>query len=251
MINDVYDPTNTVPSRRSFLGSMAGGATSLALASLLQQDKALGDDANQPHLQRGMHFPARAKSCIFIYLVGGPSQLDLYDPKPTLKELDGKPMPKSVVGDARFAFIEKETAKVWASPYRFDRRGQSGMEFSELLPHIGGVADDLTMIRSMHTDQFNHHPAEMMMNTGFSRFGFPSISSWLNYGLGSVNENLPGYVVLTAGTASTAGASSWSSSFLPGEYQGVRISGCTVPQQWTARSESGQPNGNLPNGSSQ
>jgi len=168
-----------------------------------------------------MHFPAQAKACIFIYMVGGPSQLDLYDPKPKLRELDGKPMPQSVVGDTRFAFIEKDSAKVWPSPYKFKRHGECGTEISELLPNIGSVADDLTLVRSMHTDQFNHHPAELMMNTGFARFGFPSIGSWLNYGLGSVSENLPGYVVLTAGTASTAGASSWSSGFLPGQYQGV------------------------------
>jgi len=173
---------------------MAGGASGLALASLLQNDRVLGHDSQvepsgkrQPELRNGMHFLARAKSCIFIYLVGGPRQLDMYDPKTQLRSMDGQTLPDSVVGDTRFAFIEKETAKIWASPYRFKRHGQSGMEMSELLPHIGGVADDLTMIRSMHTDQFNHHPAELMMNTGFARFGFPSIGSWLNYGLGSVS----------------------------------------------------------------
>lgn len=215
-----HSPLTEHLSRRGFLHSMAGGTAGAALANLLSRDGALAHEGQQA-TSNGLHFPAQAKACIFIYLVGGPSQIDMYDPKPKLNQLDGQPLPQSVVGQTRFAFIEKETAKIWGSPYRFRKHGESGIEVSELLPHLAKQVDDLTFIRSMHTDQFNHHPAELMMNTGFARFGFPSVGSWLNYGLGSISENLPGYVVLTAGTASTAGASSWSSGFLPGQFQGV------------------------------
>jgi hypothetical protein len=213
---------NLLRARRAFLTSCAGGAGAAALASLLGADGLLAEDASVGDAgESGLHFPAKAKSCIFIYLVGGPSQVDLYDPKPKLVELDGQTLPDSVTQDARFAFLQKESARIMASPYKFQKHGECGMELSELLPHLSTCVDDMALIRSMHTDAFNHHPGELLMNTGFSRFGYPSVGSWLNYGLGSENKDLPGYVVLTSGTCSTAGASSWSSGFLPSNYQGL------------------------------
>ncbi|MFT5523153.1 MAG: hypothetical protein ACI9HK_001097 [Pirellulaceae bacterium] len=207
-------------SRRQFLNSFAAGAGGLALASLLQDDGFLEasrkSDSNPP-----FHFAPKAKACIFIYLIGGPSQMDLFDPKPKLNEMHGEKLPESMMGKTRFAFIEKDSARLMGSPRKFQKYGQCGMDFSDLLPNLGTCADDICMIRSMQTDAFNHHPGELMMNTGVPRFGHPSIGSWLNYGLGSEASNLPGYVVLTAGTGSTAGASSWSSGFLPSNYHGV------------------------------
>ena len=211
-----------IRDRRAFLTSCAGGAGGVALASLLGTDGLFGSEvANASKSATGLHFPAKAKSCIFIYLVGGPSQIDLYDPKPKLAEMAGETLPASVTGDARFGALRKDTARIMPSPYKFQKHGKSGIELSELLPNIATCADDIALVRSMHTDAFNHHPGELVMNTGLLRFGHPSLGSWINYGLGSENENLPGYVVLTAGTATRAGASNWSSGFLPSDHQGL------------------------------
>src|SRR4051812_33383815 len=181
-------------SRRSFLTSSASGIGLLALASQLRQDGLL---ASEPDLPKP-HFPPRAKSCICIYLEGAPSQIDLFDPKPKLKELHGQALPESMVKNVRFAFIRKETAKLLGSDRVFTPRGQCGMELSDYLPHLGECADDIALIRSMHTDAFNHHPGQLLMNCGSPTFGRPSMGAWLNYGLGSESKNLPGYVVLNA-----------------------------------------------------
>ena len=165
--------------------------------------------------------PARAKQCIFILPAGAPSHLDLYDPKPKLTELHGKKPPESLVKNVRFAFIKKESAVLAGSARKFRAYGQCGMELSDFLPHLGSCADDIALVRSMHTDAFNHHPAQLMLNSGVPRFGRPSMGSWLNYGLGSESENLPGYVVLTAGRGSSGGVTNWSSGFFPSTYQGV------------------------------
>lgn len=210
--------------RRDFLTSFASGCGGLALTSLLQQDGLLASETPDPHnplAPKPPHFAPKAKNCIFIFLNGAPSQLDLFDPKPKLNELHGKPMPESLTEGVRFAFIKKETATLLGSPRKFTKHGECGMELSDLLPHLGTCADDLCLIRSLHTDAFNHHPGQLMMNTGVPRFGRPSIGAWLNYGLGSESRNLPGYVVLTAGRGSSAGTSNWTSGFLPSTYQGV------------------------------
>ncbi|MCB9937298.1 MAG: DUF1501 domain-containing protein [Planctomycetaceae bacterium] len=208
--------------RRGFLTSCAGGIGGAALASLLGADGLLANDVSDAKaVAPGLHFPAKAKSCIFIYLVGGPSQIDLYDPKPKLAEMAGETLPGSITGDERFGALRKDTARIMPSRYKFQKHGECGMELSELLPNIATCADDIALVRSMHTDAFNHHPGELVMNTGLLRFGYPSLGSWVNYGLGSENENLPGYVVLTAGTATRAGASNWSSGFLPSDHQGL------------------------------
>jgi Protein of unknown function (DUF1501) len=165
----------------------------------------------------------KAKSVIFLFMAGAPSQLDLFDQKPKLVQYNGQPIPEEIVKGERFAFI-KGTPRLLGSPYRFDRVGQSGHEISELLPHLRGVADELAIIRSMHTDQFNHAPAQLLMNTGFQVPGRPSMGSWLTYGLGSENKNLPGFVVLLSGiNAPDGGKACWSSGFLPSVHQGVEF----------------------------
>ena len=201
-------------TRRHFLGATGVGMGSLAMAGLLGDSMAVADTTS--------HFTPRAKRIIYIHLAGSPPQHDLLDPKPVLKELDGKPCPDSIFEKERFAFI-KGHPKVLASPYEFKQHGESGTEFSELLPNLSSVADDLTVIRSMHTDEFNHAPAQLFLLTGSPRFGRPSVGSWLTWGLGSEASNLPGFVVLVSGgKAPSAGKSAWGSGFLPSVHQGVQ-----------------------------
>jgi uncharacterized protein (DUF1501 family) len=214
-------------ARRQFFASSASGLGGIALASLLAGDGLLADeqpvssDPSNPLRPQAPHFAPRAKSCIFIFLAGAPSHVDLYDPKPVLQERNGQQLPKSLTEKVRFAFIKKESAILMGSPRKFVKHGDCGMELSDLLPNIGSCADDIALVRSMHTDAFNHHPAQLMMTTGVPRFGRPSLGSWLNYGLGNDSHNLPGYVVLTAGRGSSGGVSNWTSGFLPSTYEGV------------------------------
>ncbi|MFM8619030.1 MAG: DUF1501 domain-containing protein [Opitutaceae bacterium] len=207
-------------SRRRFLMRAGGGIGGLALTRLLGADGLLaGADAGG---QVRTHHRPRAKNCIYIYLEGGPSQMDLYDPKPKLNELDGQPLPESMLANMRFAFLAKESARIMGTPRKFRPHGKCGMELSDLLPHIGSIADDICLIRSMHTDQFNHVPGQLLMNTGSAISGRPSMGSWLSYGLGSVNRNLPEFVVLICvGRGVPGGSASWSSGFLPSKYSGV------------------------------
>lgn len=206
-------------SRRQFLTSTASGLGQLALLSMLQQEAAAS--SVNPLEPRLTHFAPKAKACIFLFPEGAPSQLDMFDPKPKLNELDGQPLPESMTKNVRFAFIQKETAVLKGSPRKFQKYGECGMDVSDLWPHLAQCADDLCLVRSMHTDAFNHHPGQLMMNTGSMQFGRPSIGSWLNYGLGSPSHNLPGYVVLNSGRGTSGGASNWTSGFLPSSYQGV------------------------------
>ncbi len=211
-------------SRRDFLATSASGLGTLAVASLLRDEGLLAADGPaNPLAPKPPHFAPRARACICIYLEGGPSQIDLFDPKPKLNELDGKPLPESMTKNVRFAFIRKESARLMGSPRHFQKHGRCGMELSDFLPHLARCADDLCLVRSMHTDSFNHHPGILQMNTGVPLFGRPSMGSWLTYGLGSVSKDLPGYVVLTSGRGNSAGATAWSSGFLPTTYQGVLL----------------------------
>jgi hypothetical protein len=220
--NDIINLT-----RRDFLVNASRGIGGLAFASLLAGDGLLAASKNKtstpanPFNPKPPHFAAKAKRCIFIYMEGGVSQLDLFDPKPKLAELNGQNMPESMTKNIRFAFLQKDTAQLLASPYKFKRYGQCGTEISDMLPHIGACADDIALVRSMHTEAFNHHPGELLMYTGFQRFGRPSVGSWVAYALGSESENLPGYVVLTAGRAASGGNTMFSSGFLPSAFQGV------------------------------
>lgn len=215
-------------SRRQFLTSSASGFGAMALASLLaESDKCPaaqpGDQspagAASPSLP---HHPAKAKAGIFIFLAGGPSQVDLWDPKPLLTKHAGEALPESIRKGRRFAFIG-DKARLMGSPYRFQKYGNCGMDFSQHLPLMASCADDWTMIRSMTTDTFNHLPGHIMMNTGFLRFGHPSVGAWVLYGLGSESSNLPGYVVMTSSGTVRGGGANWSNGFLPPRYQGVHF----------------------------
>src|SRR5713101_9066569 len=198
-------------SRRNFLATSASGIGTLALACLLKEEGLLAaesvlTEAVNPLAAKPPHFAPKAKACICIYLEGAPSQIDLFDPKPKLNELDGQKLPDSMTKHVRFAFIQKEGARLMGSPRKFQRHGQCGMELSDFLPHLATCVDDIAWVRSMHTDAFNHHPGQLMMLTGVPSFGRPSLGSWLTYGLGSPSRSLPGYVVLTAGRGTSAGA---------------------------------------------
>lgn len=219
------DPiTNHVTrTRREFLNTTASGLGMAALGSMLTADGVLSADsiAVNPLAPRQPHFEAKAKACIFIFMAGAPSHIDLFDDKPVLKKRHGEPLPDSMLEKVRFAFINKENALLQGSPYKFKKHGQCGMPLGELLPNIGTVADDLLLVRSLHTDQFNHHPGQLMMQCGRGTFGLPTMGSWLNYGLGSESQNLPGYVVLNSGRGSSGGTTLWQSGFLPSTYAGV------------------------------
>ena len=217
MNRSIERPSNEI-ARRHFLRDCGVGLGKIALGSLLVGGTS---SAASPFAPRRPHFPAKAKAVIHLFMAGAPSQLDLFDPKPQLNKLDGQALPESFTENVRFAFIQKETARVMGSPRVFSPRGECGMMLSDFLPHLGECADDLALVRSMHTDQFNHHPGQLMMNTGSPMFGRPSMGSWLTYGLGSESRNLPGYVVLNAGRGTSGGASNWSSGFLPSTYAGV------------------------------
>jgi len=207
-------------SRRKFLMQTCGGVGGLALTQLLNTDGLLA--AASAGGMGGTHHKAKAKNIIYIYLEGGPSQMDLYDPKPMLNRLDGQALPESMLKNMRFAFLSKESARIMGTPRTFKPHGQCGMELSDLIPHIGSIADDICLVRSMHTDQFNHVPGQLLMNTGSAISGRPSIGSWLSYGLGSASKNLPEFVVLiTVGRGVPGGSASWSSGFLPSKYSGV------------------------------
>ncbi len=213
--------------RREFLTTTASGLGAMALGALLSEEGVLGAPAVgggrnvNPLTPRSSHFEPKAKACISIFMAGAPSQLDLFDPKPKLNAMHGQGLPKSILDQARFAFIKPDTATLMGSPRTFRAHGQSGTAFSDLLPHLGSCADDLLMVRSMHSEEFNHHPGQLMMQCGVSRFGMPTMGSWMAYALGSESAELPGYVVLTAGRGSSGGATLWQSGFLPSTYGGV------------------------------
>lgn len=218
-------------SRREFLTTAASGLGGAALTSLLAQDGAfaagkktqVADSLVNPLAPKKGDLPAKATNCIFIFMAGAPSQLDLFDYKPKLQELDGQKMPESLLKDMRFAFIQKDEATLMGSKRTFSQHGESGMWFSDLVPNIASCADDICMINSMQTDQFNHHPGQLVMQCGEAKFGLPVMGSWLSYGLGTENQNLPSYVVLTAGRGSSGGATLWSSGYLPSIHEGVRF----------------------------
>src|SRR3954462_9661932 len=227
-------------TRRHFFEECGLGVGKIALASLLAGGgRALGastpatsqaapttkpSNLKNPLAVKQPHFPAKAKRVIYLFQVGAPSQLDLFDPKPSLVKYDGQPIPSDFVKDQRYAFIEKSAA-LMSGRYKFKKNGQSGMELSEILPHLGEVADDICLIRSMHTDQFNHAPGQIFVQTGSAQLGRPSMGSWVSYGLGSEATDLPAFVVLTSGRGTSGGPSLWGSGFLPTIYQGVNFRG--------------------------
>ena len=216
-------------TRRQFFRDCVCGMGSLAFASMLSSRARAGDapppvgGRTDPFAPKPPHHAAKAKRIIYLFMNGAPSQLELFDHKPKLVELDHKDCPPEYLKGERFAFI-KGTPKLLGTPYKFERCGKSGQEISELLPFTKTIADDIAIVRSCKTDAFNHAPAELFINTGLARIGRPSMGSWLTYGLGSECENLPGFVVLLSGGGQpSGGCSCWSSGFLPTHYQGVQF----------------------------
>ena len=215
-------------TRRHFFGRSARGIGTLALASLL--DRSLFGSGLRPHASSGgvlpaLHFAPRAKRIIYLFMSGAPSQLDLYDYKPKLIELNGKPMPESFTKGQRIAQLAGQKLTCVGTKFKFQKYGRSGNEVSEILPHIAGIADDIAIVRSMHTEAINHDPGVTLMQTGSSQAGRPSIGSWLSYGLGSENDQLPAFVVLTSGAGQDQPLLSryWGSGFLPSNHQGVEF----------------------------
>jgi hypothetical protein len=209
--------------RRELLASLGGGFGTLALRGLLQRDGLLGGESSaassNPLHARPPQFAARAKAVIFLFMYGGPSHIDLFDPKPELSKWNGQPIP---VFNQNDVFRKGSKNAALPSPYRFAKHGEAGMEISETFPHLAKLADELCVIRSMHCDSNNHAPALFQMQTGDRLSGRPSMGSWVTYGLGSENENLPGFVVLMdRDGAPVNGALNWSNGFMPAAYQGV------------------------------
>jgi hypothetical protein len=207
-------------TRRTFLRNSGLSLGSLALAQLLG-DRAPAADPN-PLRAKQPHFAPRAQHVIYLHMVGAPSQLDLFDEKPELVAHHNEPCPPEITKDRDFAFIGK-TSTLAGSPWKFTRHGESGQTMSELLPNLAGVADEIAVIRSLHTEEINHAPAQMFLHSGFGRGGRPSFGAWVTYGLGSENEDLPAYVVLVSGPKGGAGTSLWSTGFLPSIYQGIQF----------------------------
>jgi hypothetical protein len=239
-------------TRRHFFADCGIGLGAMALSSLLGGDRPAlagsGRDAipsrsrmagdplaagGNPMAARPGHFPARARSVIYLFMAGGPSQLELFDYKPRLQKYSGQPIPDSFIQGRRFAFMDiftKEHPKLLGTVRKFARHGASGAWVSELLPHLAGVVDDLTFVKSAATDVFNHAPAKLFANTGTVQFGRPSMGSWITYGIGSESTSLPGFVVLQSGPRGPrGGAVNWGSGFLPSAYQGVPLRGGGSP----------------------
>jgi hypothetical protein len=211
-------------TRRHFLRDCPLGLGGLALALLGQDGTPARADAphDNPLAPRRPHFRARAKNVIYLHMAGSPPHLDLFDYKPELVRRNGQDCPQEFLRGRRFAFTSG-VPKLLGTPQRFARHGQSGAWISEAMPRLGSVADELCFIKSMFTDQFNHAPAELLLFTGSPQFGRPSMGSWVTYGLGTENQNLPGFIVLvSSGTFPSAGNSVWSNGFLPSVYQGVQ-----------------------------
>ena len=207
-------------TRRDALCRMGNGFGMLAFASLVNESivRAAGAFAQDGAVDaRKLDHPARAKRVIFLFMNGGLSQVDSFDPKPMLDKYHGQPLPGGTVA------TERKTGALMRSPFTFKKYGKTGIEVSELFPHVGECADDICFIRSMYTDIPNHEPSMLMMNTGHTQVGRPSIGSWLTYGLGTDNKNLPGYVVLCPDVPTTVGPPLWNSAFLPAVHQGTFI----------------------------
>ncbi|MGI9545551.1 MAG: DUF1501 domain-containing protein, partial [Cyclobacteriaceae bacterium] len=219
-------------TRRHFLRKCTSGLGALALGSLMSCDltsstKTPSISAKQlgpldPFAPRNPHFAPKAKRIIYMHMAGSPSQLELFDYKPELHKLHDQECPQSILDEHKFAFIQG-TPKMLEPQAQFSQHGQSGAYVSNLLPHFSQVADEVTFIKSMHTDQFNHAPAQLLLSTGSIRLGRPSMGSWITYGLGTENQDLPGFMVLVSGGKTpSSGKSAWGSGFLPSVYQGVQ-----------------------------
>jgi hypothetical protein len=213
-------------TRRQALSMLGGGFGLTAFSNMLASSIAraaappkagASEGVGKGGVLENLHFKPRAKRIIFLMMNGGVSHVDCFDPKPMLDKYDGQPLPGGPV------LTQRKTGSLMKSPFPFQKHGQSGLELSELWPNLGGVADDICMIRSMYADIPNHEPCITLMNTGSNLIGRPSMGSWITYGLGLENENLPGYVVLSPSSPLTIGAPLWTSAFLPAVHQGVYV----------------------------
>ena len=214
-------------SRRQFFGNCALGLAPVALASLLDEDGLASKapaarSANSDELPLP-HFTPRAKRVIFLYMVGGPSQLDLFEPKEALIKRDGEPIPESFLKGVKFAQIQDKQPRLMASPWKFARHGQCGADVSELLPHTATIVDQLSIIKTVKADDVNHAFAELQMNTGWRQFGRPSMGAWITYGLGSESRDLPGFTVLLSGMRPRSKSANYGNGFLPSAFQGVPL----------------------------
>ena len=201
-------------TRRDFINRLGNGFGALSLSALLQEE---AQSAINPLIQKNPHFPAKAKSVIHLFMNGGPSQVDTFDPKPALTKYDGKKLPID------YLKTERPTGAALKSPFSFKKYGQSGLEISELFPNVARSADDLCIIRSMHADVPNHEPSLLLMNCGEPRLIRPSVGSWVSYGLGTENQNLPGFISMCPGGYPIQESQNWQAGFLPGVYQGTYI----------------------------
>ncbi|HZY84392.1 MAG TPA: DUF1501 domain-containing protein, partial [Gemmataceae bacterium] len=211
---------NNLPlTRRDFLCRSGMGMASLGLAGLMASQglASAPSAAVSPLAPRGPHFKPRAKRVIHLFMNGGPSHVDTFDPKPALAKYAGKPLP------SRNLRTERKTGAAFPSPFKFQRYGKNGVEVSELFPHVARSIDDVCVIRSMHADVPNHEPSLMLMNCGEARLVRPSLGSWVTYGLGSDNQNLPGFIAMCPGGYPIVATQNWRSAFLPGAYQGTYI----------------------------
>jgi len=228
LLNQAREATLRMYTRRHFIKESAMGLGALALGSLIGScgskagSSSIAFDPAHPLLPKSPPFPAKARSVIYLHMAGAPSQLELFDFKPELMKMDGQDCPPSLLEGKRFAFI-RGVPKMLGPQAKFSQHGHSGSWISENLPHLSSVADEITFLKAVTTDQFNHAPAQLLVHTGSPRLGRPSIGSWATYGLGTENQNLPGFVVLTSGGKNPdAGKSVWGSGFLPSVYQGVQ-----------------------------
>src|SRR5688572_11353740 len=203
-------------TRRDFLQRCGVGFGALGLATLLSPARLGGTVINNPLAPRAAHFPAKAKRVIHIFANGGPSQVDTFDPKPALDTWHGKPIPLDLK-------TERKTGAAFRSPFTFKKYGRSGIQVSELFPHVAESIDEIAVIRSMTADVPNHEPSLMLMNCGDARLPRPSLGSWVTYGLGSENQNLPGFISMCPGGYPIQESQNWQSGFLPGIYQGNYI----------------------------
>lgn len=215
-------------TRRHFFRNCGVGIGKIALASLLAQSSEAVAEGTGPFAPKPTHFPAKAKRVIYLFMAGAPSQLELFDHKPKLAEMEGKPIPPSVIDGQRYAFIQPDAA-VLGPRFKFAKHGQCGAELSEVLPGLAQVVDNIAIVRSVHTDHFNHSPAQLFCNTGNGVPGRPSMGSWLSYGLGNEADDLPSFVVLKSGGSLSGGAAMWNAGFLPSVHQGVPFRGHGQP----------------------
>ena len=232
LLKELHQAQLAAQTRRHFLETCTTGLGGMALGAFLQSCGMKSNTENtafapatpqtDPSAVKSPQFAPKAKSVIYIHTAGSPSQLELFDYKPELTKFDGKDCPKEFLEGKKFAFI-RGVPKMMGTQGKFAQHGQSGAWVSDYMPHLQSVTDDITFLKAMYTDQFNHAPAQLLMHTGSARLGRPSLGSWVTYGLGSERDNLPGFIVLASGGKQPdAGQSIWGSGFLPSVYQGVQ-----------------------------